>query len=186
VKKARVNGNTVVMTPQRNESRPDPGDVGDPKRSEGSRSEPERSAGAPTSRPASQPGDAPVPDPEVVPKAGRRHYTAEFKLRVLREADACSKPGEIGALLRREGLYSSLLTTWRRERERGGLNALAPKKRGRRANDPRDAEIERLRRENEKLQDRLRKAELIIDVQKKVAQMLGAPPTKPEDEGNPS
>jgi transposase-like protein len=121
-----------------------------------------------------------------VPKAARRHYTAEFKLRVLRAADACTKPGEIGALLRREGLYSSLLTSWRRERERGELDALAPKKRGRRANDPRDAEIERLRREVEKLQDRLGKAELIIDVQKKVAQMLGAPPAKPEGEGKPS
>ncbi|MBI3724139.1 transposase [bacterium] len=96
-----------------------------------------------------------------MPKAARRHYTAEFKVRVLREADACSKPGEIGALLRREGIYSSLLTTWRRERERGELDALTPKKRGRKANDPRDAENERLRRENEKLQDRLGKAELL-------------------------
>jgi len=188
VKKARVNGTTVVTTPQPHESSPDPGsgDVGGPERSSGSRSEPERSGGSPTSRPTPQPVEGPVPDPEVVPKATRRRYAAEFKLRVLREADTCTKPGEIGALLRREGLYSSLLTTWRRERERGELNALAPKKRGRKANDPRDAEIERLRREVEKLQDRLGKAELIIDVQKKVAQMLGAPPAKPEGEGKPS
>jgi transposase len=72
-----------------------------------------------------------VPDPEVVPQAKRRRFNAEYKVRILEEADACSEPGEIGALLRREGLYSSHLTTWRRQREQGHLEGLSPKKRGR-------------------------------------------------------
>lgn len=128
-----------------------------------------------------------VPDPEVVAKATRRRFTAEFKLRVLREADACTKPGEIGALQRREGIYSSLLTCWRRERERGELVGLTPKKRGAKpTRDPRDAEIERLTRENAKLEERLRVAELICDAQKKVAQILGITLAKPQDDGRPS
>jgi len=128
-----------------------------------------------------------VPDPEVVAKATRRRFTAEFKLRVLREADACTKPGEIGALQRREGIYSSLLTSWRRERERGELVGLTPKKRGAKpTRDPRDAEIERLMRENAKLEERLRVAELICDAQKKVALILGLTLAKPQDDGRPS
>ena len=113
-------------------------------------------------------------DTEVVAKAKRRQYTAEYKLRILRELDASQGSGETGALLRREGLYSSHLTGWRRQRERGELDGLGPQKRGPKA-DPQAVELARLQRENERLWERLRKAELIIEVQKKVAQMLGAP-----------
>jgi transposase-like protein len=113
-----------------------------------------------------------TPATEVVAKAKRRVYPAEYKLRILREVDACQALGEIGALLRREGLYSSNLTSWRRQRERGELDGLSPQKRGPKP-DPQAAELARLQRENERLQERLRRAELIIDVQKKVAQMLG-------------
>ena len=115
-----------------------------------------------------------TPDPEVVAKAERRRFTAEYKLRVLAEADACTKPGQIGALLRREGLYRSHLDKWRKQRRQGTLQALSPQKRGPKA-DPQAAEIARLRRENERLQERLRRAENIIEVQKKVAALLGAP-----------
>jgi transposase-like protein len=113
-----------------------------------------------------------TPATEVVAKAKRRVYPAEYKLRILREVDACQALGEIGALLRREGLYSSNLTSWRRQRERGELDGLSPQKRGPKP-DPQAAELARLQRENERLRERLRRAELIIDVQKKVAQMLG-------------
>ena len=107
-----------------------------------------------------------VLDTEVVVKAERRHYTAEYKQRILQEADACTQLGAIGALLRREGLYSSHLTTWRRERKHGELQGLTPAKRGRKAN-PEAAENARLHREVERLQRQLQRAELIIDVQKK-------------------
>jgi transposase len=113
-----------------------------------------------------------MPRTEVVAKAKRRQYTAEYKLRILREVDACQGYGEIGALLRREGVYSSSLTNWRRQRERGELDGLSPQKRGPKP-DPQAVELAKLKRENERLQERLRKAEMIIDVQKKVAQMLG-------------
>jgi transposase-like protein len=113
-----------------------------------------------------------MPKTEVVAKAKRKQFSAAEKLRILREVDACQGSGEIGALLRREGIYSSYLTTWRRQRERGELDGLAPQKRGPKP-DPQAIEIERLRRENARLQERLRQAELIIDVQKKVARMLG-------------
>lgn len=108
---------------------------------------------------------------EVVAKAKRKRFTAAEKLRILREVDACQGSGEVGALLRREGIYSSYLTTWRRQRERGELEGLTPQKRGPKP-DPQAIELARLRRENERLQERLRQAELIISVQKKVAQML--------------
>jgi transposase len=111
-------------------------------------------------------------DPEVVPKAQRRQYSAEYKQRILQEHEACKEPGEKGALLRREGLYSSHITTWRRQRERGELVGLAPKKRGVKA-DPQAEENAHLRRENERLKKRLEQAELIIEVQKKVSQILG-------------
>lgn len=123
-----------------------------------------------------------TPDPEVVAKAERRHFTAGYKLRVLAEADACIKPGQIGALLRREGLYRSHLDKWRKQRREGTLQALSPQKRGPKR-DPQAAEIARLRRENERLQERLRRAENIIEVQKKVAALLGAPlDASPSDE----
>jgi len=115
-----------------------------------------------------------MPDPEVVVKAQRRRFTAEFKQRILQEADACTQYGEVGALLRREGLYSSHLSTWRRQRQQGELQGLTPAKRGRKA-DPHAAEIVRLQRETERLKAQLARAELIIDVQKKVSQLLGLP-----------
>lgn len=123
-----------------------------------------------------------MPNTEVVAKAKRRQFTAEYKLRILRELDVSQGSGETGAVLRREGLYSSHLTSWRRQRERGELDGLAPQKRGPKP-DPQAVELARLQRENERLRERLRQAELIIDVQKKVAQMLGAPieATKPEE-----
>jgi len=111
-------------------------------------------------------------DPEVVPKAKKRQYTAEYKRRVLQEYEACTEPGARGALLRREGLYSSNITNWRRQRERGELAGLAAQKRGPKV-EPQAVENARLRRENERLKKRLEQAELIIDVQKKVSQLLG-------------
>jgi transposase-like protein len=113
-----------------------------------------------------------MPKTEVVAKAQRKRFTAAEKLRILREVDACQGSGEIGALLRREGIYSSYLTTWRRQRERGELDGLAPQKRGPKPN-PEAIELAKLRRENARLQDRLERAEFIIDFQKKVAQMFG-------------
>jgi transposase-like protein len=112
-------------------------------------------------------------DPQVVPKAERRRFSAEYKLRILAEADSCAEHGQLGALLRREGLYSSHLTTWRRQRNQGTLG----QKRGRKP-DPQAAEIARLQRENEQLRNRLERAEHIIDVQKKLAQLLGTMPEK--------
>jgi transposase len=108
------------------------------------------------------------PDPQVLPKAARRRFNAEYKLRIVTEADNCSEHGQIGALLRREGLYSSQLATWRRQREQGKLG----QKRGRKP-DPEAAEIKRLQQDNERLRTRLDRAEHIIDVQKKLAQLLG-------------
>ena len=116
------------------------------------------------------------PDPEVVAKAKRRTFTVEYKQRILQEADsAAATPGGIGALLRREGLYSSHLVTWRRERSQG-IQALAPRKRGRKSQrNPLEEENQKLRRQNARLTEDLRKANLIIEVQKKVAALLGNP-----------
>src|SRR5512143_731003 len=115
-----------------------------------------------------------VPDPEVVVKAQRRQFSAEYKRRILQEADSCTQRGEVGALLRREGLYSSHLNTWRHQRARGELQGLTPAKRGRKT-DPQAAENARLLRETVRLKAQLARAELIIDVQKKVSQLLGLP-----------
>ena len=115
----------------------------------------------------------PAPDPEVTTKGKRRILTAAYKARILRRADACTKTGELGALLRSEGLYSGQLSKWRRERDQG----LEPQKRGRKK-DPDTkvrVEIAKLTRENARLMEKLRHAELIIDVQKKVAALLGNP-----------
>ena len=114
-----------------------------------------------------------IPDPEVVPKAKRRKFSAEYKVRILEEADRCTERGEIGALLRREGLYSSHLSTWRRQRDQGILSGLSPKKRGRKGKDELEKELVELRRENKRLQARLEEAEMIIDVQKKLSRLLG-------------
>ena len=115
------------------------------------------------------------PDPEVVPVARRRQYSVEEKLRILEEADACSKPGEMGALLRREGIYSSHITRWRQQRDRGMLNGLGPEKRGPKPSSETalGREVARLRRENERLRARLGQAETIIEVQKKLSQLVG-------------
>jgi len=121
-----------------------------------------------------------VPDPEVVPRAKRRRFTAKYKLQILEEVDQCDQPGQIGALLRREGLYSSHLTSWRRQRAAGQLQGLRPKKRGRKP-DPQAAELAQLRRENERLKARLAQAETIIEVQKKLSQMLGLPPAERDE-----
>ena len=114
-----------------------------------------------------------IPDPEVVPQAKRRQFTAKYKLRILQEADRCTERGQIGELLRREGLYSSYLSKWREQRARGQLQGLASKKRGRPTQAPAAAELARLRRENERLRAQLEQAEVIIDVQKKLAGLLG-------------
>jgi transposase-like protein len=117
-------------------------------------------------------------DPEVLEKPIRRRFTAQYKLRVLEEAERCAEgSGQLGALLRREGLYWSNLRTWRRQRDRGVLEALTPKKRGRKAKseDSRDRRIRELEREAEGLHRRLKQAEIIIEFQKKVCEILGIP-----------
>ena len=136
--------------------------------------------GTASSRPAVIP-----PDPEVVATPTRRRFTAENKLRILKLADACTAVGSLGALLRSEGLYASNLTTWRRQRTDGVLSALTPQKRGRKASarHPLRAENETLRKENARLSTRLKQAEIIIDVQKKVSQILGLPLETPEEGG---
>ena len=121
------------------------------------------------------------PEPEVVPQAKRRNYTAAYKLRILEEADQCGQTGQIGALLRREGLYSSHLTTWRRQRATGQLAGLSPKKRGRKK-DEQAVEIVILRKENERLRAQVEQAELIITAQKKLAEALEQTLSRNEDE----
>ena len=121
------------------------------------------------------------PDPEVVPKAKRRTFNVEYKRRILREADACSRHGEIGSLLRREGLYSSHLSNWRRQREEGTLAGPNAKKRGRQPTPEKRLNAE-LKRENARLQHRLEQAETIIDVQKKLARLLQSMPESQDDD----
>jgi transposase-like protein len=114
---------------------------------------------------------------EVVAKAQRRRFSAEYKRRIVREADRCGGVGDIGALLRREGLYSSLLATWRAARDRGELEGLTPKKRGPKANppDPRDEQLLEQVRETARWRKRAERAEALVEVQKKVAALLGTP-----------
>jgi transposase len=127
-----------------------------------------------------------APSPEVLERPARRRFTVEYKARILAEADACTEPGRLGELLRREGLYSSHLTTWRRLRDEGALAGLTPKRRGRKAKskNPLADEVARLQRENQRLKEQLRQAELIIDVQKKVSEMLNIPRKTQDGEGN--
>jgi transposase len=152
-----LNGITTTTTPI----------LDDVERREAERSEADRSAPSSKIAPASPPPNS-RPDPEFTTDAKRRTFTAEYKLNILEEADAATGDGLIGALLRREGLYSSLLSTWRRERQEGTLSG---RKRGPQARpaDIRDDELRKLRRENERLTIELRKAQLVIEVQKKVA-----------------
>ena len=141
--------------------------VGEPERRGDERSEAARSGGSPTIERA----DGPVPpDSEVSATHTRRRFTTAYKLEMLRRADACTRHGELGALLRKVGLYSSHLITWRQQRERG----LAPRKRGRKA-VPVDPQLKRLEQENRRLTTRLQKAEALIDFQKKVAALLQIP-----------
>jgi transposase-like protein len=155
-------------------------------RREAERSEADRSAAAGKTV-APEPPAPPRPDPEVVAVAKRRTFTAEYKLRILAEAAAAAaQPGAIGALLRREGLYSSHLVTWRRERQAGILKGLTPQKRGRKSmRNPLEEENQKLRRENQCLTEELRKAEIVIDVQKKVGALLGWPLPKADPEEKP-
>jgi len=117
-------------------------------------------------------GAAPgAPDPELVERAQRRRYSAEYKLRIVAEADACTAPGEVGALLRREGLYTSHLTYWRKQRDAGALDALG-RPRGRKPADRRDAQIAELQRRAERAEAELEKARRVIEVQGKVSALL--------------
>ena len=127
--------------------------------------------------PDSAAGNGVAPDPEVADKATRRRFTAEYKRRIVRAADRCTKPGELGALLRREGVYSSSLSNWRRQLDSGELAGVGTVKRGPKAKpiDPRDKRIAELERETRRLEARLEKAETIIAIQKKVATLLGIP-----------
>jgi len=160
-----------------------PSSLGATERSEAERSETERSAVAP--KDGADPTGAARPDPEVVAKAKRRRFTAKYKQEILAKADAAgSDPGAIGALLRREKLYSSHLVAWRRQREARIREGLEPRKRGPKSKrDPVAEENLKLRRENERLTEQLRKAELIIDVQKKLAALWGAPIPPVDREG---
>lgn len=123
------------------------------------------------------------PVTEVSEKAKRRRFTAEYRQRILREAATCTKRGEIGALLRREGLYSSHLTIWRQDAERAQQQALTPKKRGPKpkATDERDKRIAQMERDIAKLTRRAERAEALVEVQKKVSQLLGIALRTPED-----
>jgi transposase len=173
-KKAEMNSLGVVLSPE---------GLAVAERSGGERSEPQRSVA--TAKAGADSVARARPDPEVVAKAKRRTYTAEYKRRILEEAEAAAATrGGLGALLRREGLYSSLLTYWRRERADGILEALTPRKRGPKSKrNPLEEENQKLRRQNARLSEDLRKAHIIIDVQKKVAALLGHP--IPEPDSNP-
>ncbi len=115
-----------------------------------------------------------IPDPEVSEKPVRRRFSAKYKRQILNETDAATKSGQIGAILRREGLYSSNLLAWRRQRDKAINQGLAVKKRGRKpVKDPKDEQIKRLERENARLKQRFEEAELIIEIQKKTSQLLG-------------
>src|SRR3989442_10896406 len=159
------------------------GALGGADRREGERGEPQRSAAA--AKAGADSVSRARPDPEVVAKPKRRTYAAEYKQRILEEAEvAAATRGGLGALLRREGLYSSLLTYWRRERAHGILEALTPQKRGPKSKrNPMEEEVQKLRRQNARLTEDLRKAHIIIDVQKKVAALLGHP--IPEQDPDP-
>jgi len=124
-----------------------------------------------------------APDPEVVPRAKRKQFSAEYKLRILAEAEQCQEPGQVGALLRREGLYSSHLTRWRQLREAGQLQGVGSRRRGRKP-DPQVEELSQLRQENQRLRGLLAQAELVMDVQKKLSQLLGLRNETPSGEGS--
>ena len=124
-----------------------------------------------------------APDPEVTERAKRRRFTAEYKLRILRKADACKGDGDVGALLRREGLYSSQLAAWRRQRDEIAKAGLKSRKRGPKGKvvDPR---VKQLERENARLKRRLERVELMLTIQKKASEMLGIPLNQPDKDEN--
>src|SRR5437899_3746120 len=171
-KKEELNGNSLGVLSS--------GGLAVAERSEGERSEPQRSGA--TAKAGANPVLTSRPDSEVVVKPKRRTFTVESKQRILVEAEAAAATrGGLGALLRREGLYSSLLAYWRRERADGILEALTPQKRGPKSRrNPMEEENQKLRRQNARLTEDLRKAHLIIDVQKKVAALLGNPIPEPD------
>ena len=157
------------------------------RRSEDPSETPARSAGRVSDRDVpSGPAASSAPDPEVSEKPTRRRYPAEYKLRILKEVDACTEPGHVGAVLRREGLYSSLLSTWRRQREDGSLKALSPSKRGRKVKPPNplSRRVEELERKNRKLEAQLKQAQAVIEVQKKLSEILALSPTDAPEEGS--
>ena len=163
---------------------PSPAALPAAERREDERSEAERSAAVGNAGPDFQPALA--PNPEVVAKAKRRRFTAAYKQHILAEADQAKESREIGALLRREGLYSSHLATWRRERKAGILQGLTPQKRGPKSKrNPFADEVQKLQRDNQRLTEQLRKAEIVIDVQKKVAALLGRSIYDPDPEEKP-
>jgi transposase-like protein len=152
---------------------------GAPESSEGERSEAERDAGAPRAKRGSP---EPSADAEVRVRR-RRAFKAEYKAAILREVDACTEPGQVGALLRRESLYSSHLTHWRQQRDASVLSGLAVRKRGPKGKSAETKQVEQLERENAKLVEELRKARIIIEFQKKVHALLGIPlPDVPDSE----
>ena len=154
-----------------------PSTLGAVERSPDERSETDRSGAAPNV------GRNLLPDPEVRPRAKRRRFTAQYKLNILAEVDAATGSGAIGALLRREGLYSSVLANWRKERDAAIKQGLTPRTRGPKPQlDPSAKELVQLRRDIDRLTERLRKAEIIIDVQKKVASLLGRTLATPDPE----
>lgn len=140
-----------------------------------------------TASPALTNGLTPArPDPEVVERPVRRTFTAAFKQQVVAEADACREPGQLGALLRRQGLYSSHLVTWRRQWKAGARAGLVPRKRGRKAEakNPLAAKVVTLEREKARLEQRLQQAETIIAFQKKVSELLGIPLNRRASDGH--
>ena len=150
-------------------------------RSGGERSEPERSDSPGVARPDK------APDAEVPEKATRRRFSAEFKLGILEEAEACKgMPGALGELLRKEGLFSSHLALWRKQRKQGTLRALSPKKRGRKGSGKpvRSQREKDLERENRRMKRRLEKVELMLEIQKKTSELLGIPLNGPESGEN--
>ena len=146
---------------------------------EGERSEPGGTEARATAERAARP-----PSPaagEVRTTRGRRTFRAEYKAAILREADACQEPGQVGALLRREGLYSSHLAQWRQQRDKAEQRALEPKKRGPKGKSEEAKQLAQLQREKARLEEELRKAKIIIEYQKKVRALLGIPLPEPPD-----
>lgn len=125
------------------------------------------------------------PTPEVRERPERRQFTAAYKLSVLQKLDGCKEPGSVGQVLRREGLYSSLVSTWRVQRQMGALTGLAPQKRGRKPEpvNPLAAKYAALERKNRSLERKLKRTEMLVEIQKKIADLFGISLEKPENEG---